>query len=234
MLRHLTRRAKARARVGWYRSERIQMGTAALIAAGALATVAGQYGRMFQRRRARNESGHRIVGQAPAAALDTASVAYEGYAATPRTETVLLNLLTGFLGSFAFIRLSTFGIRSGWWPRGNTVVGGRHIHHFVPGILIAFGSGTAAMLTSNTKVEDRLAFPMGAGMGLTFDEAALLLDFRDVYWTRQGVLSVQVSFALMAMLTSAILTIRLLRRGEAQAEAHGVIPPAQPHLAPEA
>ena len=232
LLKHLTRRAKTRARVGWYRSERIQMGTAALIAAGALATVAGQYGRMFQRRRGR--SGQGLVDQAPAAALDTASVAVEGYAATPRSETVLLNLLTGFLGSFAFIRLSTFGIRSGWWPRGNTVVGGRHIHHFVPGILIAFGSGTAAMLTSNNKVEDKLAFPMGVGMGLTFDEAALLLDFRDVYWTRQGVLSVQVSFALMATLTSAILTIRLLRRGEAEAEAHGVIPPAQPNLVPEA
>jgi hypothetical protein len=231
LLRHLTRRAKARARVGWYRSERIQLGTAALIAAGAVATVAGQYGRMFKRRRARGGHG---LDQAPAAALDTASVAVEGYAATPRSETVLLNLLTGFLGSFAFIRLSTLGIRSGWWPLGNTVVGGRHIHHFVPGILIAFASGTTALLTTSTKIEDRLAFPMGVGMGLTFDEAALLLDLRDVYWTRQGVLSVQVSFALMAMLTSSILTIRLLRRGEAEAEAHGVIPPAQPHLAPEA
>jgi hypothetical protein len=234
LLKHLTRRAKSRARFGWYRSERIQLGTAALIATGALATVAGQYARMFQRRRARSDDGHGLVDQAPAAAFDTASVAVEGYAATPRSETVLLNLLTGFLGSFAFIRLSTFGIRSGWWPLGNTVVGGRHIHHFVPGILIAFASGTTALLTSSTKLEDRLAFPMGVGMGLTFDEAALLLDLRDVYWTRQGVLSVQVSFALMAMLTSSILTIRLLRRGEAEAEAHGVIPPAQPYLAPEA
>jgi hypothetical protein len=218
--------------VGWYRSERIQQGVAALIAAGAVATVAGQYVRMFQRRRTR--TGDRLVDQAPAAAIDTASVAVEGYAATPRTETVLLNLLTGFLGSFAFIRLSTIGIRSGWWPFGNTVVRGRHIHHFVPGILLAFASGTTALLTTSSELEDRLAFPMGVGMGLTFDEAALLLDLRDVYWTRQGVLSVQVSFALMAMLTSSILTIRLLRRGEAEAEARGVIPPAQPDLAPEA
>jgi len=229
MLRHLTRRAKARARVGWYRSERIQMGTAALIAAGALATVAGQYGRMFQRRRARNETGHRIVGQAPAAALDTASVAYEGYAATPRTETVLLNLLTGFLGSFAFIRLSTFGIRSGWWPRGNTVVGGRHIHHFVPGILLAFGSGTAALLTDDDELEQRLALPMGIGLGLTFDEAALLLDLRDVYWTREGLLSVQLSLGATAILSIAILTLRMLRRGERRQEQEGLIPPAQHH-----
>ena len=46
---------------------------------------------------------------------------------------------------------------------------------------------------------------MGVGMGLTFDEAALLLDLRDVYWTREGLLSVQVSLALTAILGIAIL-----------------------------
>jgi len=228
----LTRRARTKARVGWYRSERTQGVLAFGIAGGAVVTVAGQYVRMFRRRRA--EDGAGPLEGAPAAALDTASVAVEGYAATPRSETVLLNLLSGFLGSFALARLATVGIRGGWWPLGNAIVRGRHIHHFVPGILIAFGSGTTALLTTNTKVEDSLAVPMGVGMGLTFDEAALLLDLRDVYWTRQGILSVQVSFGAIAMLTAAILAIRLLRRGEAAAEAEGVIPPAQPALAPEA
>ncbi len=31
---------------------------------------------------------------------------------------------------------------------------------------------------------------------MTFDEAALLLDLRDVYWTREGILSVQVSLGV--------------------------------------
>ena len=53
-------------------------------------------------------------------------------------ETVLFNILTGFVGGFALMRLSTAGIRAGWWPTGNVKVGGRHIHHFVPGILLAF------------------------------------------------------------------------------------------------
>jgi hypothetical protein len=66
---------------------------------------------------------------------------------------------------------------------------------------------------------------MGAGIGLTFDEAALLLDLRDVYWTREGLLSVQLSFGATAILSVAILTIRMLRRGERQAEAEGLIPP---------
>ena len=148
-----------------------------------------------------------------------------GYAATPRSETVLFNLLAGFLGSFTLVRLSTWGVRDEWGPFRNLSVGGRHIHHFVPGILLAFASGTAALLTDDEELEDLLAAPMGAGMGLTFDEAALLLDLRDVYWTREGLLSVQLSLGAMAILSIAILTQRMLRRGERHQEEEGLIPP---------
>jgi hypothetical protein len=96
----------------------------------------------------------------------------------------------------------------------------------VPGILLAFSSGTAALLTDNDAVEQRLAIPMGAGIGLTFDEAALLLDLRDVYWSREGLLSVQLSLGATAILSIAILTLRMLRRGERRQEQEGLIPPA--------
>jgi hypothetical protein len=122
--------------------------------------------------------------------------------------------------------MSAFGIRDGWWPFRNVSVAGRHIHHFVPGILLAFGSGTAALLTDDEVLERRLALPLGAGMGLTFDEAALLLDLRDVYWTREGLLSVQLSLGATAILSIAILTGRMLRRGERHQEAEGLIPTA--------
>jgi hypothetical protein len=62
-------------------------------------------------------------------------------------------------------------------------------------------------------------------MGLTFDEAALLLDLRDVYWTRQGLLSIQLSLGATAILSIAILTLRMLRRGERRQEIAGQIPP---------
>jgi hypothetical protein len=178
-------------------------------------------------RRARGASADGVIENAPAAALDTVGVAVEGYASAPRSETVLFNLLSGFLGAFGFARLSTFGIRGGWWPFGNTSLGGTHIHHFVPGILISFASGTAALVTDNEEIEDKLAIPMGIGMGLTFDEAALLLDLRDVYWTRQGLLSIQISLALSAILGSAILGMRMLQRGERHQEERGAIPPGQ-------
>ena len=202
----------------------------AAVALGAAGTViAGQFSRMFARRASEAHDPEALLESAPAAAADTVGVAVRGYVEAPRSETVLFNLLGGFLGSFAFVRLSTWGIREDWGPFRNVSIGGRHIHHFVPGILIAFASGTAALLTENDEVEQHLAIPMGVGIGLTFDEAALLLDLRDVYWTREGLLSVQLSLGATAILSIAILTLRMLRRGEQRQEQEGLIPTAHPH-----
>jgi hypothetical protein len=204
------------------------VGLAAVALAGAGAVLATQFGRMLKRRSQGPADHESLVEAAPAAALDTVGVAVSGYAETPRSETVLFNLLAGFLGSFALVRLSAFGVRRNWRPFHNLSVGERHIHHFVPGILLGFGAGTVALLTEDQELEDRLAVPMGIGMGLTFDEAALLLDLRDVYWTREGLLSVQLSLGATAILSTAILTLRILRRGERRQEEAGRIPPP-PH-----
>ena len=202
----------------------------ALAAAGAV--LAGQFSRMLARRTSETRDGEALLESAPAAAADTVGVAVRGYVEAPRSETVLFNLLGGFLGAFAFVRLSTWAIRDGRGPFRNVQIGGRHIHHFVPGILLAFASGTAALLTDDDETEQRLAIPMGAGIGLTFDEAALLLDLRDVYWSREGLLSVQLSLGATAILSIAILTLRMLRRGERRQEQEGLIPPAHPHRRP--
>jgi len=200
----------------------------AALAAGTLAiavsVLVAQYGRLLTRRTHDRNHDHTLVTSAPAAAVDTVGVAVEGFGATPRSEALLFNLLAGFLGSFATVRLTTWMIKDGRGPFRNVKVGGRHIHHFVPGILLAFGSGIAALLVRGTTGEKRIAAAMGAGMGLTFDEAALLLDMRDVYWTREGLLSVQISMATVATLGITILTIRILGRGEVHQEAAGEIP----------
>jgi hypothetical protein len=226
----LSRRARARTRFGWGRSERATVGLAAVAIGGAGAVLSDQFNRMLQRRAREHREREPLIEAAPAAAIDTVAVAVRGYAAAPRSETVLFNLLAGFLGSFALVRLSTWGIRDRWGPFHNVSIGGRHIHHFVPGIVIAFAAGTTALLTNDDELEQRLALPMGAGIGLTFDEAALLLDLRDVYWTREGLLSVQLSFGATAILSIAILTQRMLRRGERQQEQEGLIPPAGAQL----
>jgi len=236
-LRHrISRRARARTRLGWARSERATVGLAAVALGAAGSVAAGQFSRMLARRATERQEHQTLIApealleSAPAAAADAVGVALRGYSEAGRTETVLFNLLAGFLGSFALVRISTWGIRDGFGPFRNVSIGGRHIHHFVPGIVIAFTSGTAALLTDDDALEQRLAVPMGAGIGLTFDEAALLLDLRDVYWTREGLLSVQLSLGATAILSIAILTLRMLRRGELRQEAEGLIPPAPEHL----
>jgi hypothetical protein len=198
----------------------------AALAAGTL-VIAGtvlalQYGRLLTRR-THDDSDTGLIASAPAAAVDTVGVAVEGFGAAPRREVILFNLLAGFLGSFASVRLTTWMIRDGHGPFRNVKVGGRHIHHFVPGILIAFASGMTALLVPDP-AEKHVAVAMGVGMGLTFDEAALLLDMKDVYWSRQGLLSVQLSLAVVATLGITILTLRILGRGERHQEAAGEIP----------
>jgi hypothetical protein len=213
------------------RADRLTVGLAGVAMTTAGGVIVAEVARLSRRRMRRNEppasvleTAEHAIETAGRATQDTVAVAREGYEATPRHETVLFNLLTGFVLAFALIRLSTAGIRGGWWPAANVRLRGRHIHHFVPGILIAFGSGAAALLTDNTRLEQSLAVPFGAGIGLTFDEAALLLDLRDVYWTREGLLSVQVSCGIAATLAGTILALRMLRRGEERVEAAGLIP----------
>jgi hypothetical protein len=61
-----------------------------------------------------------------------------------------------------------------------------------------------------------LAIPFGAGVAATLDESALLLRLEDVYWTEEGLLSIQVTLAALALLGVLATGRRLARRGEAQ------------------
>ena len=171
----------------------------------------------------RAESPAEALELAGLASQDTVRVAVTGYRSASLAETAIFNMFAGFVGASLFVRVSTLGIREGWW-RGNVRLGGRHIHHFVPGILIAFGSGAAALISESEGVETTLAVPFGAGVGLTFDEAALLLDLRDVYWSREGIVSVQVTLAVASFVGAVLVGMRMLRRGEVRAGDQGRIP----------
>jgi hypothetical protein len=215
------------------RADRLTLALAAGAAGTVGAVIVGHVLRMTRRRvaEAADEGSHGLLestehalGAATKATADSATVVIEGYLATSRRETVLFNLLGGFTVSFALMRLSTWGIRSGWWPAGNVRVGGRHVHHFIPGILLAFVAGGAALVTERERIEEALAIPFGAGVGMTFDEAALLLELEDVYWSREGLLSLQLSFGLAAVLGATILGLRMLSRGERESEQAGLIP----------
>ena len=89
--------------------------------------------------------------------------------------------------------------------------------------MIAFAAGAAGIVTRNERIEPWLAVPFGVGMGLTLDESALLLELEDVYWSREGLLSVQITLAVIAMLGALALALRFLWRGE-----QAVLEPATP------
>jgi hypothetical protein len=193
----------------------LALGTAATVAFGAVVLL--ELRRVWRRGSAPalRETDHPILA-AEEAVTETARVARAGYREVSTRENSVFNLLTSFAATFLLVRSVTYGLRERrtMGPFRNVRVGRRHIHHYVPGIVIAFAAGTGAILNRNERLEPVLAIPFGVGMGLTLDESALLLDLEDVYWSREGLLSVQITLTVIAMLGALALGLRFLRRGE--------------------
>jgi hypothetical protein len=163
-----------------------------------------------------------VTAAAVEAAAETTDVAVAGYQAAPPQENALFNLFASFVISLVGARGIAFALRDRHrlGPFRNLRVGRRHIHHFVPGIALAFISGAIAIVTRDEELEPKLALLFGAGMGMTMDEAALLLELDDVYWTEEGLLSVQIAAGLVGLLGALAIGLRFLRRGEAQVLTH--------------
>jgi hypothetical protein len=188
-----------------------------LAASAVAAVVAVEYGRVWRRGSAPlPQEADDLLTAAETAAAQTAEVALAGYRETPTRENALFNLLSSFVGTFLAARTITYLLRTRRTvgPFRDLRLGRRRIHHFVPGIVIAFVAGAAAIITRDERLEPKLAVPFGVGVGLTLDESALLLQLEDVYWTREGLLSVQIMLAVTAGLASLALGLRFLRRGE--------------------
>ena len=182
------------------------------------AAVAGELGRVWRRGSAPLPAeADDVLAAAGEAARQSVEVAVEGYRTASMRENVLLNLLGSFVVTFGAVRTSTWLIRSRgeFGPFRELVVGPRHIHHFVPGIAIALLAGGAALVTENKALERWLAIAFGVGGALTLDESALLLQLEDVYWSEEGILSVQITLAAISLLGAMAVVRRTLRRGEA-------------------
>jgi hypothetical protein len=189
-------------------------GAAAVTAAGAFVV---EFGRVWRRGSAPMPAeADSVAAAAVEAGVETTAVAVAGYQAAPTQENALFNLFASFVISLLASRGIAFALRDRrrFGPFRNVRVGRRHIHHFVPGIALAFISGAVAIVTRNEDLEPRLALVFGTGMGLTIDEAALLLELDDVYWTEEGLLSAQIGFGLAGLLGALAIGLRFLRRGE--------------------
>jgi hypothetical protein len=210
-------RPKRRAGLGRGFAERRTRALAVTAALTTFAVIAAEIAYVWRRGDAPLPADTDDVVQAAEIAIgQTVQVARAGYRGGSRRENALLNLLLAFTATFMFARTSTAVIRDRghFGPLRDLVAGKDHIHHFIPGIAIAFLSGAVSIISRNERLDPFLAVPFGAGVALTLDESALLLKLEDVYWTEEGILSVQITFATMAMLSALTLVLRVLHRGE--------------------
>jgi hypothetical protein len=121
-----------------------------------------------------------------------------------------------FTATFGAVRGITYSIKAGAGPFRNLSLGGEHLHHYMWGIGLLAGVGAVAVRGSEKqRRHPAVAVSYGAGLALIVDEFALLLDLKDVYWARQGRISVDLGIGGIAAVGSyfaALPAVRALRR----------------------
>ncbi len=119
-------------------------------------------------------------------------------------------VLVGFLGSFAFIRMSTRMIRAevSWWPGNIESDSGLHVHHLVFGIITMMVAGTIGFAAfGHSPLSEICAFFFGVGAGLTIDEFALWVYLEDVYWADQGRSSIDATVIAAALIGMIVVGV---------------------------
>jgi hypothetical protein len=137
-----------------------------------------------------------------------------------------------FTATFAGVRGVTYSIRSGRGPFHNVSAGGEHLHHYLWGIGMLAGVGAVAVHGEERhRAHPAVATAYGSGLALIVDEFALLLDLKDVYWAKQGRLSVDVGIGLIAAAGSyfALLPVGRAWRQRSEEERGGDRPAVAGH-----
>ncbi len=117
-----------------------------------------------------------------------------------------------FTTTFGAVRGVTWSIRGGKGPFGNLSVGGEHLHHYLWGIGLLAGVGAVAVRGSERqRTHPAVAVSYGTGMALIIDEFALLLDLKDVYWAKQGRISVDLGVGGIAAVGSYFAALPVIR-----------------------
>lgn len=121
----------------------------------------------------------------------------------------LLLCLAAFVLTFVGTRVVTRMIRAGVGPfRNNVSQSGVHVHHVIPGVLLLL---TGAVLSiagpPDAPWREIAAVMIGAGAALVLDEFALVLHLEDVYWTREGRVSVEMVGLTVACMGFALVGV---------------------------
>jgi hypothetical protein len=146
----------------------------------------------------------------PHLARDLNTAFREELDATQRSA--LLSWLS-FSTTFGAVRGITYSIRAGRGPFHNVSAGGEHLHHYMWGIGMLAGVGAIAVHgDERTRRHPAVALSYGTGLALIVDEFALLLDLKDVYWAKQGRISVDIAIGGIAAAGSYFAALPVLRR----------------------
>lgn len=124
-------------------------------------------------------------------------------------------ILLAFILTLAGTRFYTRTARVRGWGSAN--VGGVHMHHLVPGVLMSLVAGSLVIALHPREFWVAVfAAVFGAGAALVLDEFAMLLHLDDVYWTTEGRLSIEACVAAIAFLGLAVLATFPLSSDSAQ------------------
>jgi hypothetical protein len=153
----------------------------------------------------------------------------------PSQRSAMLSWLA-FTATFATVRGITYSIRAGRGPFRNMSLGGAHLHHYMWGIGLLAGVGAVAVRgDERARRHPVVAVCYGSGLALIIDEFALLLDLRDVYWAKQGRISIDLGIGGIAAAGSYFASLPLLRSLASRRRSHrraaiadGQVTPAGP------
>jgi len=213
----LIRRRRRPGPATWYLNDPLTRALGVLAVVGTGGVVGSEIARVWHRGSAPlPHEADDVLAAAGEALEQTVEVAVQGYRLASFRENAALTLLVSFNTSWLLTRMTTARIRRRGrvGPFRDARFGKTHVHHFVPGIALMMLAGGASIASANERLDPWLAIPFGYGAALTLDESALLLRLEDVYWSDEGVLSVQVALATSTVVSAIALATRTFRRGE--------------------
>ena len=112
-------------------------------------------------------------------------------------------ILVSFLITFILARIVTYLQKISLLPNQSADL---HVHHLVPGIILLIVSGYCGIAYAKEKfVEKYMAILFGIGAALTLDEFGLWLYLRDVYWEKEGRISIDAIVIGVTILLMAIV-----------------------------
>ena len=158
---------------------------------------------------------------------------HEHIADRPRRRLFLASV--SFFLTFAIVRGMVYCIRHQIPPFHYIELGGRHIHHLVPGILILLAVGYGWLCefgnggdTSSIFASRLMSILYGVGAALTLDEFALWLNLKDVYFVREGRSSIDAVVLFGSLLAIGGWGAPLFRGLTKRKTPSGRKPPAMP------